>query len=665
MNRLREVIRMRLLWTASAVLLSCGGSGEPVEERTGCDPLDEALCALPFPSSYFLSENSETATGYQVAFPEGSLPVNIDNVPLKPKYWNEKDGFSTVTPILAYFPDVDESFLMSHEDLEQYTGPSVSTVLLNVDTGERVPHFTELDYAYLDEINVFQPGETLLHIYPVVPLDFSTRYVVAYRGLKNTSGVSFEPSAAFRALRDNEPTTLEDVESRRTHFEDVLFPALETAGFVRNELQLAFDFVTVSRDNSLGRVEWIRDDALARFGENGPAYTITKVEPETLEETQAACAAGERIGRTLYGDMTVPLYTTEDDEAVFLTRDAQGQPFYNGDTTADFLVRIPCSLIESPKAAPILQYGHGLLGSKSEARTGHLSQLADDAGYIVVATDWKGMSDKDRGPITLMVAEDGSDFAFVAERSIQGFVEFMAVLHVAMKGLSQDEHLAFEGVNLIDPDRRFYYGISQGGIMGGAYLALSKDLDRGVLGVPGAPYAILLPRSSDFQPFFDVMTAKFYQAHEIELFMAMIQQVWDPAEAGGWLKDMNQNPAADNTAKQVLLQVAIGDSQVTTLGAHVMARAYGAHTVAPQTRPIWGVEEKAPGFTGSAIVEWFYADGATEPFENIPPDSDLDTHECPRREASAQQQIRDFFELGVVNHYCDGPCESLRQGLCD
>jgi len=654
---------MRNFWIMG-LLLGCG-SGEELTERSGCDPLDEALCALPFPSSYYLAENPDSVTGYQVAFDEDSLPVNIDNVPLKPKYWNEKDGFSTSTPILAFFPDVDESLLLSHEDLGAYTSDTVTTVILNAETGERVPHFTELDYAYQDEIIVFQPNETLLHIYPVEPLDFGTRYIVAYRNLKTAQGEPIAPSTAFAALRDGEETLNGDVEGRRAHFDQLIFPALGEAGFAREDLLLAFDFVTVSRENSLGRVEWIRDDALERFGEAGPDYTITSVEPATLEESLEDCASGATIGRTLSGDMTVPLYTTEDDQGTFLTRDEDEQPFYNGDTVADFLVRIPCSLIESPKAAPILQYGHGLLGSKSEARTGHLSQLADDAGYVIVATDWKGMSDRDRGPITLMVAQDSSDFAFVPERSIQGFVEFMAVLHVAMKGLSQDDLLVFEETNIIDPERRYYYGISQGGILGGAYLGLSKDLQKGVLGVPGAPYALLLPRSSDFQPFFDVMTAKFDHAHEIELLMALLQQVWDPGEAAGWFKDMNEAPAADNVAKDILLQVAIGDAQVNTLGAHVMARAYGAKTVAPQTRPIWGIEEAEPGFSGSAVVEWFYPDGATEPFENVPPDKTLDTHECPRREPAAQQQIRDFFDLGVVNQHCDGPCEGIRQGFCD
>jgi hypothetical protein len=654
---MRYFLVLNLGWMAA-----CGGAVEP---RTGCDPLDDTLCALPFPSSYFLSENAESTTGFQVDFGPTALPINRDDVPLTPTYWNEKDGFSTSTPILAFFPDVDEALLLSHTNLSAYASDTVSTVLVNAETGDRVPHFTELDYAYQDEIIVYQPHETLLHIYPVEPLDFGTRYVVGYRALKNSAGEAFAPSAAFAALRDDKSTDQDDIEFRREHFESVVFPTLSATGFAREDLQLAFDFVTVSRENSLGRVEWIRDDALARFGEEGPAYTLTEVEPETLAETLEACASGATIGRTLYGDMTVPLYTTEDERGAFLTRDAKGMPFYNGDTVADFMVRIPCSLITAPKAAPILQYGHGLLGSKDEAHTGHLSQLANDGGYVVVATDWKGMSDRDRGEITLMMAQDVSNFAFLPERSVQGFVEFMAVLHVAMKGLSQDEHLVFEDTNLIDPARRYYYGISQGGILGGAYMALSKDLNRGVLGVPGAPYALLLPRSYDFQPFFDIMTAKYDEAHDIELVMGLLQQLWDPAEAAGWLKDMNQAPGEGVEPKQILIQAAIGDAQVTTLGAHVMARAYGAKTVAPETRPIWGVEQAESGFEGSAIVEWFYPDGATEPVENLPPDHNLDTHECPRREPAAQAQIRDFFESGRVVQHCDGVCEGIRQGFCD
>ena len=50
--------------------------------------------------------------------------------------------------------------------------------------------------------------------------------------------------------------------------------------------------------------------------------------------------------------------------------------------------------------------------------------------------------------------------------------------------------------------------------------------------------------------------------------------------------------------------------------------------------------------------------------ESVPPNKDGDTHECPRREPAAQEQLRDFLEDGVVNQYCEGVCESLRAEIC-
>jgi hypothetical protein len=112
--------------------------------------------------------------------------------------------------------------------------------------------------------------------------------------------------------------------------------------------------------------------------------------------------------------------------------------------------------------------------------------------------------------------------------------------------------------------------------------------------------------------------------------------------------------------KKVLIQVGIGDAQVTTLGAHISARAFGASTVAPETRPIWGVDEAQPGFEGSAIVEWLYDDVPDEPVEAVPPGAETDPHECPRRSPAGQLQIVDFIETGVVNQYCEGICTDVQ-----
>ena len=67
-----------------------------------CDPLDATLCALPFPSSYFLEEDVSSPTGYKVSFGPRSLPYTRGRKNVSPDALNAFDGFSTLAPILFY-----------------------------------------------------------------------------------------------------------------------------------------------------------------------------------------------------------------------------------------------------------------------------------------------------------------------------------------------------------------------------------------------------------------------------------------------------------------------------------------------------------------------------------------------------------------------------------
>ncbi len=651
-------------WLLLLGLASCTGEMDETGALGPCDPLDPSICALPFPSSHFLRPDDSSATGWRVNFAETSLPLNRDGVQTRPTYWNERDGFSINSALLFYFDGASDAGTVGHDDIGASLSSGSRTFIVDVDTGELVPHWVELDATAPSD------DQRLLTIRPAVPYEFGHHYAVGVRGLEKVSGGPVDVSPAFRALRDGASSDLGAVVARRADFDDVIFPALEAAGMSRDELQLAWDFRTASRANTLGPLLHMRDDALANLDEGGPAYVIDTVEDHD-------CAV-ESIARTIEGKLTSPYYTEEDRPGAFLSADADGMPYAVGDRQVPFLIRVPCSVVNGPDgkgpvagSAPILQYGHGLLGGRSEARTGYLSQMADDFGWIVLAMDWTGFASIDVPGISLTMALDPTDFAFVAERSHQGMIEYMLGLRLAMGDLATDEALTFDGQAVIDPSRPFYYGNSQGAIMGAAYLAMSPDLPRGVLGVGGGPYSLLLPRSHDFDPFFLIFKQKYLDHRNIMLFVVgLTQQLWDPVEAGGWMWELTRDT---DDPKQVLMQVAIYDNQVTTLGAHIQARAYGARTIAPQARPIWGVEEvpatDGQPWTGSALVEWEYSDLPPEPFEPIPPGDEseqagADPHECPRREAAAQQQLRRFLEDGEVVQTCDGRCVGVRAETC-
>jgi len=619
-------------------------SAAPVE-LSDCDPIAPTLCGLPFPSTFYMRTDDSSPTGWRVHLGETTLPIDSNGYQPAPTYWNERDGWSPLTPMLAHIPEVSLTGVIGHDDLGAYLDEDARTVVVDVATGERVPHFVELDMSYDDD------DRRMLMLRPVTPMQYGHRYVVGLRGLVDDDGAAIEPSEAFKDIRDDLPSDDSDVEGRRAVYDDVVFPTLEGQGWSRGEVQLAWDFVVGSEEGITGRMVWMRDDALEAVAD-GPSYTIDHVDEFTSDENA-------NTARRVYGTLTVPLYTEEDHANTLLTRDSEGMPYENGTTTVPFTVIVPRSLVDDPHPGPVVQYGHGLLGSQDEVEGGYLAELSNRYSWNLIAVDWTGMKSEDALAITSVIATGLDRFAVVPERSMQGFVEALCAMRLITGPLASDPALSAtdpdsgETISLVDTEHRYYYGNSQGGILGGVYLALSTDVDRGVLGVTGMPYNLLLDRSHDFDTFFTMFRTMYPDPMETMYWLGLIQTLWDQGDPAGYGLTVNQDPLPDTPAKTVLMQVAIGDRQVSTLGAHVMARAYGATLLDPPAREVWGLPTTSGDVQGSALVEWDY--GLDEPYTNVTSD-DADPHEWPRREFLAQEQMYHFFTEGVVVNTCDGPC---------
>ena len=620
-----------MLW----ILLSCGRSGDDsgvTVARGDCNPVEDAHCLLPFPSDFYLEDDDTTATGLRLSFGADSLPVNIDGVALDPVYLHEKDGFSPNSSMLAHLPGASVEGLLTWKDPAGYLDADAATVLLDAETGERIPHFVEREAAA-------DSDRSLLMLRPLVSLGFSRKIVVGIRGLVDDAGAPIAAPAGFTALRDGTAGE-SDLARQQRHYDDVIFPALEAAGFARAELQLAWSLSTSSERNVTGRLDWMLADAREAVGSSGPDYTLTEV-------TDTDCSSGETIGRSIEGEMTVPLYLTDWQPGSLLTRDDTGMPFRNGTAEVPFTVRVPCSLLTEPRPGALLQYGHGLLGSRSEVESSYLGELADDNGYIVFAADWTGMKFADSGPITLSLITSPHLFSTVPERTMQGFVEFTMLADLMRGGLVDDAQLTVDGTALIDPEHLYFYGNSQGAVLGGAYSAMSPDIERAVLGVPGMPFSLLLTRAQGFQPFFQLLETMYEDWADITLMINLFQPLWDPGESGGWIHRMD---------RPVLMQAAIGDASVPTVGAHVLARSLGAGLAAPSPREVWGLESVPLPTERSVLVEFDY--GITEPLESIPAtDADRDPHNAPRYAQPGIAQVAAFLNTGVIEQTCDGACD--------
>ena len=619
-------------------------AGPPMEEVfSDCDPIAPTTCGFPFPSTFHMREDVESPTGWRIALGPSTLPINANDYQPVPDFWNERDGWSINTPAIVHIPGASADNMPGLQDMASSVSDASNSILVDADTGERIPHFVERDVSIVDDAN----SSLILH--PARPLQHGHRYVVAFRDVLDQSGSPIPATDAFAALRDGTPTNTWDVEGRRGLYDDVIFPSLATAGWTRGDVTIAWDFITQSLEGTTGRAVLMRDDALARMPEDGPSYTIDEIQEAPNDDTAFR----------VKGHMTVPLYTTEDKAGSVLTRDEYGMPYVNGETSVPFTVIVPNSLVEEARPGAIVQYGHGLLGGQGEVGAGYLAEMANRYGWIVFAVDWTGMKDDDVSAITLMLVDRLDDFAIIPERSHQGFVEFMYAMELVAGPLAQDPAMMVEDpgtrqmVSLVDPTRRYYYGNSQGAIMGGAYTAIAPYFDRAVLGVGGGPYHMLLTRSRDFDPFFLVFKTMYPDPRHIALWLGLIQTVWDSAEGSGYSNAMTDGLVPGSTPTRVLQQVAIGDAQVTTLGAQIIARGHGASLVGTPVRDVYGLETASGPHAGPALVEWDY--GLEVPTTNTPPQG-TDPHEGPRRERAAQDQIDHFFRTGEVLDFCEGPC---------
>ncbi len=609
----------------------------PPSWNDDCDPLVPSHCGFPFPSNTALVDDASTKTGKRVAFKGTVLPKH-SNVPTNPASWDDIDGFSPGMNLITFMPGASVTGLPTQDDIERSIGPDSPTIVIDAQTGERLPHFAEIDVQPQHE------DERAFMIRPMVRMKDATRYIVAIRHVVDAQGRTIRVSPAFKALRDGTPFAHPSIEKRRTLYAEI-FQKLEAAGISRKDLQIAWDFSTASRENNTRWMIAMRDDALAKVGADGPEYVIDKV----IENPS------EHIRRRLLGRMTVPLYLDKAEKGGRMVFGPDKMPKQNGTAQFEFVMHIPHAATKGTPGA-LLQNGHGLLGSKDEGQDGYLAVIADAKNYVAFAVDWVGMAHEDIPTLTDTIVGDIGDFRAIVERQHQGMINALLAMRMMKGRMVRDPNLQFDGKSVIDPTRCHYRGDSQGGIFGTTYMAITTDVTRGLLSVPGAPYSLLLDRSKDFIPFHFLVGLPYSDDLDTQIILGMVQMLWDRSEPNGYIPYIVDNPLPGTPKHEVLLHVAIGDQQVTPLGAHFTARTIHAKGVAPMTRKVFGIPESSPPFSGSAIVEFEFGNPEA-PKTNEPPRLGEDPHDKVRSLPSAYGQADKFFREGIVQHFCTGICD--------
>lgn len=640
------------------------------ENPQGCDPIAGRHCLLPFPNDTYSVEDASTATGRRVNLPGGQLATGLD-----PTAWNLNDGFSPNTPIIVHVPglDADETNLPPEDDMSVSVSSTSATVIVDLDTGQLVPHWAEVDQR------AQSADDAALILRPAISLPETHRFAVALRDIKGAGGQTLEAPIGYQVVRDNRSGADARVSARQSAY-DLVFAQLADAGVNRADTYLAWWFTVASSQSLAGPVLAMRDDAFGQLNGGAPEFTVTE---ESREDVR------DGIDKIVRGTFQVPLYLTGDGGpgSRLNVDEVTGRPVATGEYTANFTCTVTTEGIENGESIPVV-YGHGLLGSAEEAASSQVQATAAHLNGLYCATNWIGLSNEDVG-YAAQALSDINNFPAVPDRLMQSMINtlYLGRLMVHLDGFgAAPEFQTTGGANLINTEEAYYDGNSQGAIMGGAVTAIATDWTKAVLGVGGMNYSTLLNRSVDFDQYAEILRGAYPDPVEQQIVFGVLQMLWDRGETGGYVQHLTDRVYTRTPPKIVLMTVAFGDHQVSPMTAQNIARTLRIPIYQPAL-PESVLEELGPEpfynlspirsfpHMGSALYYWYSGTLAPEPGNITPRMSDayisqcagaaaensvecIDPHEDPRRQESVLDQKKAFFSpTGEIINVCrDEPC---------
>jgi hypothetical protein len=656
-----------------------------------CENVNPHECLVPWPSSRFQVADATTRTGVRNELPMEAMPSNRYGRQADPTQWNVIDGFSPATSMMTVVDvALDTSLLPDERHIEASLVDASPTVILEVPEGgmpARIAHYAEIDtWPQVD------PARVPLYIRPAARLRPGTRYIVAIRGLRTSAGAAVEPSDYFRALRDGTPLPeAEDLEARRAHFEE-LFTTLAANGVARESLLEAWDFTTASDERLYEDLVTIRDEAIRLNDQAGNCrITVTEVQESPTENEF----------RRIHGTVRVPLFLNGEEpgggtlpsvELARIHRDAMGRPTQNDEipfTEVPFQATIPNSVrtrvAEGGAPVRLLTYGHGLFGSRDELEAGWFRDTVEELEMVGIAVDWWGMSQEDV-PRVVRALGEFSTFSATPERLEQGITNFLLLTHsflnagrgrceiVGTAEVPQPFHIAptagGAAVLSYDPAERYYYGNSQGGIMGLALAGVSTDITRFVSGVGGMSYSTMIPRSTNWQVYGATMANSYRRQVDRALLMTMAQSQWDFGEPSTYAAFIQGDtlpcslgdeycPGGRTPEHHVLMMIGQDDAQVANITADTAARTIGIPLLLPSPYTPFGLET-TPGGAGVTDALAIFAIPGTPmlPLGTRDPLDDNPAHEGVRRSAAGHVMMDRFLRPdGFIEQTCDGLCD--------
>ena len=399
--------------------------------------LDPTQVVLPFP---FSGRDLPTSLGQLFEFyipnPDGgpgqiNMPASVGAI--QPAL-NSQDGFSTSAPIQTSFGGSFPRDLTDNANVDPTSinptsdgGTSFNVGLVNL-SGTSVPVFNScVNCGKASGFTLLPDGgegvaaaePELLQIVPTVPLDEQTDYAgFVTISLADTAGITVAPASAFALMRMKtpiiDPTThlpsipaiaqaaaagqLGDCQSYPTQCQAVtllqiletvreaysgMFDSLDTAGYPRADLALAWDFHTMSTWSQINQLHMVPSGPVSALIPPKPNF-VAPAPAALLGALPAQLKNNINASKVYAGAVNTPFLLVQG-----ASRPAPGTygPF---DPTNPTPQRVPVLVYEPAGTAPsggwpVAIFGHGLTSSSVSSVL--LANAVNGAGYALVAFD--------------------------------------------------------------------------------------------------------------------------------------------------------------------------------------------------------------------------------------------------------------------------------------
>lgn len=539
-QRLRNLVAVIAVGTAVSACVPESAAPPIPPAATECGPASFS-CNLPYPSDGWLVEDASTATGVRLDVPDDAVaPEVLAMFGQRDQVADAEvggDGFSAVTPVALQLPDA-----LAPDAIPADGGEVV--VAWDITTGERIRIHAEVSQHLNDERGV----RNIIVAYPATRFAPGHRIAVAVLpGVVAQSGgvASPSPSKAWASAQTRDAVARF---APKVPWQDVL---AATSFTVRSDESFSEDV----------------DRMVAEIHAADLGFRNISIAPSLLGGSVMVSGEVQALD----------------------FREADGAIARDGSATAaeqwlSFVMVLP-ERPASPKGAPVLVYGHGLIAMKESMLV--VSNDAAAKGYAVIAIDKPNHGTR--------VATDGAHIAelnWPANLSrlqslmLQAVLDDISLITALTKngGVFDVSPTTWfgpsgDGIADLDLDSIYYSGTSLGGVLGSAVVALEPAVDAAYFQVPGTGIIDVLFHSMAWGLFQTVVpgNATYGDSHALTFFA---QNLLDRADATNYLHRIRER------GTPVFISYGLDDGLVRNAATERMAEILGLPFVGRQYAPL-------------------------------------------------------------------------------